>query len=201
MLWFFFFLLVRWKISGLFLFKKEKFCLEQTRFFFFATSERNGAPERGTGAELEREMVHWRGLVSSFYVGLDFATFNRKLWAGLRNFFLRHRWGQRWSIGDRNSHRVGERDGSPERSGFRRCVGWAPTRSLLPPERDRGEGVKENARRSGGEKSWVCFIWCFDLILVRCNRWGGSILMEGRKLMFSALTIWQHLYFSSHLIK
>jgi hypothetical protein len=55
---------LRWKIF-------RKFCrLDRTKFFFFAPGdERDGAPERGTGVGLEREMVCWRGLVSDVRLG------------------------------------------------------------------------------------------------------------------------------------
>jgi hypothetical protein len=49
----------------------RKFCrLDRTRIFFFAAGdERDGAPERGTGIGLEREMARRRGLVSGVGLG------------------------------------------------------------------------------------------------------------------------------------
>jgi hypothetical protein len=40
------------------------------------------------------------------------------------------------------------------------AVGWSPARSLLPPERDRGEGEREQ-RRNGGRKMMGMFYMVF----------------------------------------
>jgi hypothetical protein len=55
---------------------------------------------------------------------------------------------------ERNWRQAGERDGAPERSGRWR---WARL----------DYGAFNQKLWGGGEKCWVCFIWCFDLILGR----------------------------------
>ena len=99
---------MRWKIF-------RKFCrLDRTIIFFFAAGdERDGAPERGTGVGLEREMVCRRGLVSS--VGLDwtpmpsirFATgekrdgaLERRTGIGLEREESASGWRERWCTGE-----------------------------------------------------------------------------------------------------
>ena len=72
--------------AGQFLLQKQKFCLDQTRFFFFTASE-----ERDMEHQREEPASGWRerdGAMerSSLWrqAELDFGAFNRKLWAGLR---------------------------------------------------------------------------------------------------------------------
>jgi hypothetical protein len=169
---------VRWKILHKFCRpfpskKKQKFCPDQTRFFFFAAGEeRDGASKRGTGFGLEREMVHWRGLVFSVRLGWTPMPSIKSCGLGSGFFFF---------TADE------ERDEAPERGtdvGLERemvhqrglvfgiRMGWTLMPSIgscglgsdkitaVTREKDRGEGEKEKAQRNG-EKMMGMFYMVF----------------------------------------